>query len=77
MEDRMTGRSTRLADEYVQKLFENYQDPDNKMLYVTVVDHFPERNSNLFLVSTIQRRISIEHGLECDVMGNRMRIKPN
>ena len=75
--ERRTGRTTRLADDYIQKLFENYQDDDKKMTYVQIVDHFPGRFSDLLLVWIIKRRIFIEHGLDCDVKGTEMRIKTN
>lgn len=60
--DRRTGRTTRLADEYVQRLF--------KDRHVIVVDHWHEgkngnHNEDRRLLDIICRRLKMEHhGLE-------------
>lgn len=51
VEKRRTGRSTRLADEYIQYLF-NYGS-------VTILDH--ENGKHSYLFDLVERRLNIEH----------------
>ena len=52
-EVRKTGRSTRLADEYIQSLF--------KKRKIIVMDHYPSKEANMFLFRKILRRLEFEH----------------
>ena len=52
-ENRCTGRSTRLIDEYIQKLFTTG--------CVTVIDHCNEKHNNMVLLTKIMSRIKNEH----------------
>lgn len=55
---RATGRTTRLVDEIIQRLF-NYPDE-----WVSVVDHFNERRANVRLLEIIKDRLWAEHHAE-------------
>ena len=72
---RATGRTTRLVDEYVQILFKNVLEEDNK--YISIHDHYPSRMATRMLIDKIRNRIKNEHNLECEVSndGTKMRIK--
>lgn len=72
---RCTGRTTRMVDRYVQVLFDNMCG-ENKM--IEIQDHFPSPNASRDLINKIKRRVKIEHHIDCEVCGNRMRfINPN
>lgn len=64
---RASGRTTRLADMYIQLLFATGK------IYVT--DHHKSERSNLMLVDIIRRRLDIEHHVRCDVHGNCIRLE--
>lgn len=54
-EYRATGRTTRLVDDYIQKLYENTG------RFVEIVDHYPSRTADLHLCSKIISRMENEH----------------
>lgn len=54
MEDRNTGRTTRLVDEYIQILF-------TKGSTGIIRDHYGTSNSDLFLKDLILNRLRNEH----------------
>ena len=58
---RATGRTTRLVDSYIQKLFDN---PDE---WVAIYDHWDERRAAAILVDRISKRLDYEHKLEAEV----------
>lgn len=66
--DRMTGRSTRLVDGYVQRLFAGGA--------VEVRDHVNKRQCHLRLTDRVVRRLAYEHpSVKLDVYGTTVRIK--
>lgn len=52
---RSTGRTTRLVDDYVQKLF------DNKGEWITIKDHYIAKNADIILCRRICQRLTNEH----------------
>lgn len=52
---RATGRTTRIVDEIIQRLFNN---PDS---WIEVFDHWNDRRSHRFLVDRIKGRLNAEH----------------
>jgi len=52
-ENRKTGRTTRLADIYIQELFNRGE--------IYVIDHHPTRQASKYLVDIILRRLEFEH----------------
>lgn len=57
---RATGRTTRLADEYIQKLFNNPGE------WVLITDHYPSRRAYESLMMIICRRVAYEHQIVLD-----------
>lgn len=57
---RASGRTTRLADEYIQKLF------DNPGEWVAITDHYPSRRAYELLMMIICRRVAFEHQIVLD-----------
>lgn len=55
--DRQTGRTTRLADDHVQMIFNNI----NNKHWIHVIDHWYSHDASDRLVEIVQRRIRIEH----------------
>lgn len=73
LRERCTGRTTRLADEYIQKLFEN----EGKWVFIR--DHHDATIATYMLCNIIDKRINFEHPWrKCDMIRNggeyRMRI---
>lgn len=70
---RHTGRTTRLADDYIQKLFSKPNE------WLEIIDHYDSPQSNQVLVNIILRRISLEHPtVKFDVeKGRHPKIKLN
>lgn len=58
---RSSGRTTRLADQYVQKLFDNLGE------WVHISDHYPGRRAAEMLAAKIFRRMEMEHNIILDV----------
>ena len=58
---RASGRTTRIADDYIQEIFRN---PDE---WTNIYDHWPEKRAAKFLTDRIRRRLEAEHGLETEV----------
>lgn len=56
-----SGRTTRLADKYIQKLF------DNPGEWVRISDHFPGRKADEMLMVKVCRRVEMEHHITLDV----------
>lgn len=56
-----TGRTTRLADDYIQQLFKNIGK------WVLVVDHFPIRKATEGLVDIIANRLISEHNIVIEI----------
>ena len=56
MEDRATGRSTRLVDKYVQEFFTN---PSG--IGVCVLDHWDDIREHKLLLDRVISRLKIEH----------------
>lgn len=52
-EVRRSGKSTRLADQYIQDLFNNGE--------VEVIDHTGNKESSEFLFKKVVRRLELEH----------------
>ena len=55
---RMTGRTTRLVDSYIQDLFANIDK------YITVEDHHPHYVTNKELAYRIKNRLEREHNIK-------------
>lgn len=53
--NRATGRTTRLVDYYIQKLFNN---PNEE---IKIIDHYNIQQSNIHLTQMILRRLDNEH----------------
>ena len=66
--ERASGRTTRLADTYIQLLFKTGR--------IIVHDHHNDGRSNTYLARHIMDRIQIEHGRERFIIkGNQIEIK--
>lgn len=52
-----TGRTTKLADDYIQVLFKNIGN------WVSVKDHFPTRRATEHLIDVISNRLIAEHNI--------------
>lgn len=65
---RRTGKSTRLADAYIQKIFSN-KGP------VTIRDHSGTSQADLYLFHIIKRRLDIEHGLKFKYNESELKIE--
>ena len=55
LEDRATGATTRLADEYIQKLYENEGE------WIEIHDHYGTVNADRLLLDKIIKRLNLEH----------------
>lgn len=58
---RKTGRTTRLVDSYIQKLF------TNQNTWITIKDHHNTNLAAVCLADKIVKRLEIEHGQSIDV----------
>ncbi len=68
---RMTGRSTRLTDSYIQQLYNNIGE------WVTIKDHYITKRADSILLNRICKRLSFEHPstkIEIDRFNNRLKI---
>ena len=68
---RMTGRSTRLADSYIQQLYNNIGE------WITIKDHYFTKRADSMLLNIICKRLSVEHPttkIEIDRFNNRLKI---
>lgn len=68
---RMTGRTTKMVDEFIQKLYKN------KGEWIEIYDHYPSRNADRMIIDKIIRRMQIEHPqdkLEIDKLNNRLKL---
>lgn len=65
---RATGRSTRLADNYIQELF------NNQNTWITITDHFGDKRSASILSNRIVKRLKFEHGDSIDI---KEQLSPN
>ncbi len=68
---RMTGRTTRIVDEFVQMLYKN----EGK--WVVIYDHFPSDNNDRIVLEKVITRMKIEHPqdkLEIDRSRNRLKL---
>lgn len=52
---RATGRTTRLVDEYIQKIYEN------KGEWVKIADHYPSKQADKMLADKVAARLKAEH----------------
>lgn len=52
---RATGRTTRLVDEYIQKIYEN------KGEWVRIADHYPSRQADKVVFDNVCGRLKYEH----------------
>ena len=69
--NRMTGMTTRLVDEFIQKLYKNEGE------WVEIYDHFPSRNADRMILEKILKRMSFEHPedkFEIDKLNNRLKL---
>ena len=69
--DRETGRTTRLVDEYIQKLY------DNQGEWVSIIDHFPSKMADKQLLEKILQRVFYEHSndkVEVDKIHNKLKL---
>jgi len=64
-----SGRTTRLADHYIQKLFDNLGE------WVRIFYHFPERRADEMLAVKICRRMEMEHHITLDVDHYHCRLR--
>lgn len=67
----MTGRTTRMVDEFVQKLYKNEGE------WVKIYDHYPSNNDHRMIMQKIIKRIEFEHPsdkLEIDKLNNRLKL---
>lgn len=71
---RCTGRTTRLVDGYVQKLFENLKNSPDK--WITIVDHTGIMSCSFDIINKIIRRLEFEHNIYCQVQGDKIKISP-
>ena len=68
---RMTGRTTRMVDEFVQKLYEN------KGEWVEIYDHYPNIHAHRMVFEKVIKRMLIEHPsdkIEVDKLNNRIKL---
>ena len=68
---RMTGRTTRMVDELVQKLYKNEGE------WVEIYDHYPSRNAAHMIFEKVIKRMLIEHPqdkIEVDKLNNRIKL---
>jgi len=69
---RATGKTTRLVDEYIQKLYSCLND------YIEIKDHFNSFHSNKYLQDLIIKRLISEHPRDkYELRGNNIRIIKN
>ena len=52
---RATGRTTRLVDEYIQKIYKN------KGEWVKIADHYPSKQAGKMLADKVAARLKAEH----------------
>lgn len=71
--DRASGKTTRLVDKYVQEIFENAGD------WVSVRDHYPGPRARMYLIERICKRFQAEHHINLEVRRHdfSVRINPN
>lgn len=55
LKHRSTGRTTRLVDEYIQKIYEN------KGEWVKIADHYPSKQADKMLAGKVTARLKTEH----------------
>ena len=68
---RMTGRSTRMVDEFIQKLYKNEGE------WVEVYDHYPSINASKMVLAKVSRRMLFEHPqdkIDIDKLNNRIKL---
>ena len=68
---RMTGRTTKMVDEFIQKLYKNEGE------WVEIYDHYPSRNADRMVLDKVIKRMQIEHPhdeLEIDKLNNRLKL---
>lgn len=68
---RMTGKTTRMVDEFVQKLYENEGE------WVEIYDHFPSIQAHRMIFEKVIKRMLIEHPqdkIEVDKLNNRIKL---
>ena len=68
---RMTGKTTRMIDEFVQKLYENEGE------WIEIYDHFPSMNDDRMVLEKVIKRMQFEHPqdkLEIDKLNNRIKL---
>ena len=53
---RATGKTTRIVDELIQEFFEKPMGTK-----IAIVDHYPERRADEFLLNMFMRRLESEH----------------
>ena len=58
--ERMTGRTTRLADSYIQDLFKNIGE------CVEIHDHYSHLDTDMELANIIRNRVMHEHQIDLD-----------
>lgn len=58
---RITGRTTRQADAYIQQLFNSMGE------WVCICDHYPGIRASEMLANKIYRRMEMEHRIKLDV----------
>lgn len=71
--NRRTGRTTRLVDEYIQKLY------DNQGEWIEIHDHYPcnKRLNDRLVLDRIMQRMTIEHKydkVEVDKPKNKIKL---
>lgn len=69
--DRASGKTTRLVDKYVQEIFENAGD------WVSVHDHYPGLRAQMFLIERICSRFQAEHHINLEVRRHNFNVRIN
>lgn len=68
---RMTGKTTRMVDEFVQKLYENEGE------WVGIYDHYPSIQAHRMVLQKVIKRMGFEHPqdkIEIDKLNNRIKL---
>ncbi len=68
---RMTGKTTRMVDEFVQKLYKNEGE------WVEIYDHYPSIQADRMVFEKVIKRMMFEHPqdkIEVDKLNNRIKL---
>lgn len=68
---RMTGRTTRMVDEFIQKLYKNEGE------WVPIYDHYPSIQAHRMMLQKVIKRMEFEHPsdkFEIDKLNNSIKL---